>query len=463
MIKMYLTPYEIYRKLTVKDSVPAIHVKDISDILIHVTLNDDYYDRLCVSQPPRTAKSSLITLSYPFWLILNDPNKNIVIVNNTQTLAENFGIRLRQLFIDYKDILELNNISLSDTKHSNSFFMFETLDGRLYDGSIKLMGTGGTLTGQDVDILICDDLVKGFSDCTPTLLDKKIEWFKSIILQRLEPHSKLIILGTRWASNDVIGYLETNQPNDYKFIKLQALKKDGTCIWKDRYNVQFFKDRMKEIGDRLFQALYQQKPLDETGDFFNIDKLRFITNQELRDFVITSTVRSYDCAYSDETKGEVNDRTASILMSRTIDDYYIIKDLSVGRYGENLFNVIKSTARIDTANIPILVETGTTGGSSKALFDVYHERLQGYNVKQSKPITSKVDRAYGFKEAVLDGKVLVCLGDESRAELLKEMKGFPLMKRDDIIDSCSYAFNYLSEQGNVSVGTAGKRERRRLQ
>jgi phage terminase large subunit-like protein len=430
---------------------------------MHITLNDDYYDRACVSQPPRTAKSSLITLSYPFWLILNDPNKNIVIVNNTQTLAENFGIRLRQLFIDYKDLLEWNNIRLSDTKHSNSFFMFEDLDGRLYDGSIKLMGTGGTITGQNVDILICDDLVKGFSDVTPTLLDKKIEWFKSIILQRLEPHSKLIILGTRWASNDVIGYLQENQPNDYKFINLTALNEDESdCIWNNRYTPEFFEERRLEVGDRVFEAQYQGQPLDETGDFFNIDKLRFIDSNELRDYVITSTVRSYDCAYSDETKGEVNDRTASILMSRTIDDYYIIKDLSVGRYGENLFNVIKSTARIDTPNIPILVETGTAGGSAKALFDVYHDRLSSFNIKQSKPITSKVDRAYGFKEAILDGKVLVCLGDESRAELLKEMKGFPLMKRDDIIDSCSYAFNYLSEQGNVSVGTAGKRRRARI-
>jgi phage terminase large subunit-like protein len=42
------------------------------------------------------------------------------------------------------------------------------------------------------------------------------------------------------------------------------------------------------------------------------------------------------------------------------------------------------------------------------------------------------------------------------------MKGLPLMKRDDIIDSCSYAFNYLSEQGNVSVGTAGKRRRAKI-
>ena len=459
---MYLTPYEVYRKLTVKDSIPAVHVKKISDILVHVTLNDDYYDRLCVSQPPRTAKSSLITLSYPFWLILNNPDTNIVIVNNTQTLAENFGIRLRQLFIDYKELLELNNIKLSDTKHSNSFFMFETLDGKLYDGSIKLMGTGGTLTGQNVDILICDDLIKGFSDVTPTLLDKKIEWFKSIILQRLEPHSKLIILGTRWASNDIIGYLEENQPDDYKFIKLEALPETGGCIWDNRYTVEFFTDRMREIGERLFQALYQQKPLDETGDYFNLDKLQFIDDMDLPNYAVIGKVRSYDCAYSDETKGEANDRTASILMYRTIDDYYIIKELSVGRYGEKLFNVIKSTARLDTPNIPIIIETGTTGGASKHLFQVYKERLPGYNLQQSKPLTSKVDRAFGFKEAILDGRVLICLDDHNRGLLLEEMRGFPLAKRDDIIDACSYAYNYLSEKKTLPIRTSGQRKRRKI-
>ena len=460
---MYLTPYEVYRKLTIKDSVPATHVKEISDVLVHVTLNDDYYNRVCVSQPPRTAKSSLITLSYPFWLILNNPDTNIVIVNNTQSLAENFGIRLRQLFIDYKELLELNNIKLSDTKHSNSFFMFETLDGKLYDGSIKLMGTGGTLTGQNVDILICDDLIKGFSDCTPTLLAKKIEWFKSIILQRLEPHSKLIILGTRWASNDIIGYLEQNQPEDYKIIKIPALTDDGNCIWDNRYTPSFFIDRKREIGDRLFEALYQQRPLDETGDFFNLDKVRFITDDELPNYKIISKVRSYDCAYSDDTKGDVNDRTASVLMLRTIDDYYIIRELRADRYGERLFNVIQSTARLDTPSIPVLIETGTVGGSSKALFDIYKDRLQGYRVEQSKPIHSKVDRAYGFKEAILDGKVLICLDDYSRGQLLEEMRGFPLMKHDDIIDACSYAYNYLSSKGGGNmIGTGAKRHRRSL-
>ena len=460
---MYLTPYEIYRKLTVKDSIPAVHVKQISDTLIHVTLNDDYYNRLCVSQPPRTAKSSLITLSYPFWLILNNPDTNIVIVNNTQTLAENFGIRLRQLFIDYQELLALNNIKLSDTKHSNSFFMFETLDGKLYDGSIKLMGTGGTLTGQDVDILICDDLIKGFSDVTPTLLDKKIEWFKSIILQRLEPHSKLIVLGTRWASNDVIGYLQDTQPDDYKFINLTALNEDETdCIWNNRYDVKFFQDRRAEMGERLFQALYQQEPLDSTGNYFNLDYVRFETDTRTN-YTYSQTVRSWDLAYSDESKGQVNDSTASCLMTRTIDNQYIIHEITNEQYGDKLKQVLRSTAYLDTPNTPILIETGTTGGAAEFLFKEYRDNnLQGYNVQQSKPIGAKVDRAAPFRDAILDNKIIVDLPDQQREQLIRQLQSFPLGKHDDIIDAISYAYNYLSTRGNEIIRTSGHRKRERI-
>ena len=457
-----ITPYDIYSTLTVKDSIPAKHIKELSDALMDTLLDDDKPDRLTVSQPPRTAKSSLITLSFPFWLILMNPELNIMIVNYSQGLADNFGIRLRQLFIDNEELLATRDIYLSDREHAKAKFRFENGKGELL-GSIVLVGVGGPITGRDVDICICDDLIKGHSDCTPTLLDNLYTWFQEILIPRLEPWSKLFMLGTRWHSNDIIGRLMEDHPDKYKFITLKAINDDGTCIWGNRYTPDFFEERRKEVGDRVFEAQYQGQPLDETGDFFNIDKLQFIEPHNLNNFVIASRVRSYDCAYSDETKGEANDRTASILMYRTIDDYYIIRNLQVGRYGENLFNVIKSTAKADTPNIPIIIETGTAGGSSKFLFDVYKKNLQGYNVKQSKPITSKVDRAFGFKEAILDGKVLICLTDEQRGQLLEEIKGFPLMKRDDIIDACSHAFNFLSEKGNVgSIATAGKRKRRRL-
>lgn len=457
-----ITPYDVYSTLTVKDSIPAEHIEYISDLLMETILDDNQPDRLTVSQPPRTGKSSLITLSFPFWLILMNPTLNILIVNYSQGLADDFGMILRQLFIDNQELLSTRNIYLSEKEHAKSRFRFENKQGELL-GSIKLVGVGGPITGRDVDICICDDLIKGHSDCTPTLLDKLYSWYQNILIPRLEPWSKLFMLGTRWHSQDVIGRLMQEQPDKYRFITIRALEDDGTCIWSNRYDPQFFIDRKEEVGERVFNAQYQGQPLDETGDFFNLDKVRFITDDELPNYKIISKVRSYDCAYSDDTKGDVNDRTASVLMLRTIDDYYIIRELRADRYGERLFNIIQSTARLDTPSIPVLIETGTVGGSSKALFDIYKDRLQGYQVEQSKPIHSKVDRAYGFKEAILDGKVLICLDDYSRGQLLEEMRGFPLMKHDDIIDACSYAYNYLSSKGGGNmIGTGAKRHRRSL-
>ena len=197
-----LTPYDVYSTLTIRDSTPAEHIQYISDLLLETMLDDNVPDRLTVSQPPRTAKTSLITLSFPFWLIYMNPSYDILIVNYSQGLADDFGVILRQLFIDNEDILRERGIYLSDKEHAKSKFRFENKKGELL-GSIKLVGGGGPITGRNVDICICDDLIKGFSDCTPTLLDKLYSWYQNILIPRLEPWSKLFMLGTRWHSQDI--------------------------------------------------------------------------------------------------------------------------------------------------------------------------------------------------------------------------------------------------------------------
>ena len=199
-----LTPYDIYTTLTVKNSVPAKHVYDLSEALMDTLLDDDAPDRLCITQPPRTAKSSTITLSFPFWLILMNPELNILIVTYNEKLANRFGARLRQLFIDNEDLLASRDIYLSKAEHAKASFRFENSKGEFL-GTINLVGTGGTITGTDVDICICDDLIKGWKDTTQRLLDDLYEWFKEIIIPRLEPHSKLFVLGTRWHTQDIIG------------------------------------------------------------------------------------------------------------------------------------------------------------------------------------------------------------------------------------------------------------------
>lgn len=464
---MTLDLYEFYFNfvaLRYKDYVDAPHIKELADLLMRLYLNENS-KHLCVSIPPRHSKSSIMTIAFPLWLIFHDPDMKILIVNAEASLSENFGIRLREFVNDYGEIFD---VRVSDVKHSSTHLKFEDSKGRLYKGSIRLTGASGSITGQDADILVLDDVYKGFSDISPTLLDKKIEWYKTMILQRKEPDTKLMILHTRWASNDLIGYLQENSPDKYEFFSYPAIKEDGSPLWAERYTTEFLQAQLEEMGERLFSCIFQQKPLDETGSFFNINNVVFYDEPFETAGKTLRVCRSWDLAFSDESKGQINDSTAGVLMYRTEADEFVITDIQHGQYGEGLKDKLKSVADKDGTNTTILIESGTVGGASKFLFQEYQSYLRGFITYQSEPIGSKVDRAYPFRQAILDGKIHVYLKNpEVRGEFIKQLRSFPLGKHDDIVDACAYAFNWLNKYGGGSLIKAsslrlgGKRNERR--
>lgn len=410
------------------------HVRLLADELTCVKENGG---RLCVSMAPRHSKSSIVSLAFPLWLIWGNPGLDILIVNAEASLSENFGIRLRELFKRYEG---LSGVYLSDVKHSSTHLKFQDGDGNLYPGSIRLVGASGSITGSNADYLIIDDPYKGFEDITPTLLEKKINWFNNIILQRLEPSSRLIICHTRWSENDLQGYLMKNHKDEYKFLSFPAIQSDGSSLWSERYSSRFLEQRRAEMGERLFEAIYQQRPFDETSEFFNLDTIDFEGEYNPEDVVYS--VRAWDIS-SGEAKHD--DYTAGVLMHKTKDEDYFITDLVHGQFGGENLRIIQDTARQDGPNTRIYIETGVAA-AGKLLYKEWKQQLQGYRVTQAKPIRSKVDRATPLQNAVLDGKLSVLLDDKNRANFIKEFKGFPDSMHDDIIDATAYAYNYLHER-----------------
>ena len=437
--------YPFY-KVYVASDYPGSKVKTPHIKKLAAKLTDIYkgkINKLCVAMPPRHSKSSMVTLAFPLWLIFRNPNTKILIVNAEASLSEKFGIQLREYVKRYGPLF---GVYLSDVKHSSTHLMFERKDGTLCKGSIRLVGASGSITGQDADYLIIDDPYKGFDDITPTLLQKKIDWFKTMILQRLEPHSKLIILHTRWHSEDLQGYLKENFPEDYDFVEFSAIKKDGTPLWPQRYTLEYLQKQAKAMGERLFQALYQQKPIDETGDYFNVDKLIF--HDEPFDQYYIANIRSWDMAFTKVENGydDKKDYTVGVPMFKVNDWHYAITDFDYGQYGEDNILHVQSVARSDGVNTPIHIEPGTKGGAAKEVYRLWSEDyLKGYNTTQSLPEGTKVDRAFGFKNAILDGKIHVYIMDPVKRQLfINQLKAFPNSKHKDIVDACSYAFNYLN-------------------
>ena len=362
--------------------------------------------------------------------------------------------------------------------------MFSDENGDLYTGSIRLVGAGGSITGQDVDYLIVDDPYEGFTDITPTLLEKKINWFKTIIEQRIEPHSRLIILHTRWHSNDLQGYLKEHETEDYHFITFPAILPDNTPLWPERYTIEELEKKKQTLKPRLFNSIYQQEPLDDTSDFFDVDNIIWgkptdldeiletdnllildakyeqnliteddyqIEKSKLRKNSILKEVRSWDLASSSKDQGVKRDYTVGIRMYRTRKDQFVISDMVRGQFGNQNKMIIQNTAEADTRNVHITIETGIAA-AGKLLYEEWERQLEKFLVDKSEPIGSKADRATPLQNAIIDKTIYVDIDDEKLVKaIVKELKSFPDGKHDDIVDAIAYAYNFLQDESNVAT------------
>lgn len=240
-------------------------------------------------------------------------------------------------------------------------------------------------------------------------------------------------------SNDLIGYYKRVDPDSYDFIEFPALDENNEPLWKQRYTTEELLKKQEVVGERVFQSVYQQKPIDMSSDFFNMKHLRF----GLPDgFDEQSVCRAWDIASSDAlTK---NDYTAGVKLQR-YDSYCVISDLVHGQFGGQTKNIIQETARRDTPNVNIVIETGVAA-AGKLLYEEWCNQLKGFIVEQAKVSGggSKVDRATPLKNAIEDGKVYVDIEDPVlRQVMIDELSSFPNGEHDDITDAISHGFNYL--------------------
>ena len=79
-------------------------------------------------------------------------------------------------------------------------------------------------------LIIVDDPYKGLeTEFTPTQIRKRWDWYTSLIEQRLRTKSKLVLLHTRWHSEDIQGKIKDDeyQSSKYEFVEYQAIDKNS--------------------------------------------------------------------------------------------------------------------------------------------------------------------------------------------------------------------------------------------
>jgi predicted phage terminase large subunit-like protein len=168
-------------------------------------------DRIIISVPPQTGKSTQVsTLLAPFALGIN-PDQKIVIASNAGSLANVFNGRAQNIMQSqtYKDIFPATKIPIvgrrNTTRAKRTQNLVEIIAQR---GSLRSVGLGANLTGHPADGLIIDDPYAKMSDVFSDAYRLKVlNWWEAVGQTRLSRNAWVILMHTRWSEADLAGEL----------------------------------------------------------------------------------------------------------------------------------------------------------------------------------------------------------------------------------------------------------------
>jgi phage terminase large subunit-like protein len=247
----------------------ARHLDVINDDLLDVASGK--VDRYLLSAPFRHGKTVLVSHYFPAWLMLVQPDLEVVVSGYGDHFASEFGWAVRDVVRRWgpKVGVYLRN----DSKARNRWH----IEGRR--GGMRAVGIGGGLMGKGFDVFIFDDLIKNFEEAySPTINERNWNWFMGVVYNRQSPGARIIGSMVRWSKNDVAGrILESAKTTGEKWkvrsFPCVAEKHDelgrwpGELLWPERVGWKIIEPIMKTTP-KLFQACYQQKPDEEQGAHF---------------------------------------------------------------------------------------------------------------------------------------------------------------------------------------------------
>ncbi len=255
------------------------HLIEIADAMQEVA--DGITTKLAISLPPRAGKS-YITSMFCSWVLGNNPNGSVMRNSYAAKLAEKFSKDLR-------DGIMIN------ARYRKVFPEVRTIAGQIDNWNINentqpsyfCAGVGGAITGFGVKtVAILDDPIKNIEEAlSETVIENVWNWYTSTHLSRLESGCPEIHIATRWSRKDPIGRLTDPESEAYsrdmKVIKVSALNDKGESFCEEVKTTQEYLDIKQITEDFIWEAEFQQSPVEAKGLLFPIEQLRRFKMSEL--------------------------------------------------------------------------------------------------------------------------------------------------------------------------------------
>lgn len=247
------------------------YLRNLCNALQEFIAGDD--DVLIVNMPPRAGKSRTIG-NLVEWIFGRDQSKKVMTGSYNETLSTAFSKQVRNTIqmikadpyvVVYSDIFPGVRIQQGDGAMN-----LWSLSG----GHQNYLATSpsGTATGFGANIMILDDVIKNAMECYNANIKQALwDWFTGTMLSRLEENGKIIIVMTRWATDDLTGRALKHFGDlglKIRHIVMKAKQEDGTMLCDDILSAKSYDIKQATMPRDIFLANYQQEPVDIKGRLY---------------------------------------------------------------------------------------------------------------------------------------------------------------------------------------------------
>lgn len=231
-------------------------------------------DVLILNEPPRHGKTRTVQKLVE-WVLGKDHTQKVMTGSYNETLSSTLakGVRntIQEVKADEDRIVFTDIFPGTKIKRGDAAMNLWSLEG----GYNNYLATSpkGTATGFGATLLIIDDLIKSAEEANnETVKANHWTWFTDTMFSRVEEGGKIIIIMTRWASDDLAGkaiehFNEIGMK--VRHINLKAIQEDGTMLCKQILSYKSAMNKKKTMGADIFNANYQQEPIDQKGKLYS--------------------------------------------------------------------------------------------------------------------------------------------------------------------------------------------------
>lgn len=406
-----------------------------------------------------SAKSTIMTMSYPIWAVMGKQQKKFVIIaSQTQQQARNHLLNIRRE-------LENNSLLKSDlgpfTEATDEWgqmaLYIPKYDARILAVSAE-QGIRGIRNGAHrPDLIIADDVEDINSTRTKESRDKTFNWWSGELVPAGDIGSRQIVIGNLLHEDSLLMRLKTRIEDneiDGNFYSWPIVDDDGNILWTGKFpDEKAIEKERRKIGNRIawereymLHLVPDDDQIIERDMIHYYDELPVALQGQYHDLII-----GVDLAISESNKADCTTMIPLSVFDRGDEQrIYVMPNITNKRM--SFPDTIDHLRELNHfyCHPKFYVEQIAYQAAV-----VQQLALEGFDVTGVSPRSDKRSRLNMIADKIQRGVIL--FPRKGAEELIAQLVGFGIEKHDDLVDALTTAILEFSitgnESGYVRVGT----------